>query len=109
VRDLPFWPRLVLAPVIALGVFSLTYHLVFWFFWRFLFGEEVWPWPQWSLWLLVGVPTVLAIAAALFVIVAKLDTRNVWTAVGIGLLALFGLLGYGTQVWNLMFKLGFVP
>jgi type VI protein secretion system component VasK len=108
-RRLPIWARLASAPIIALGTFCLAYHLVFWFFWRFLFGEEVWPWPPWSVWLLVSVPAVLAIAATVFLIAAKVKTPNLWIALGIALLAVFGLLAYGTQVWKLMFKLGFAP
>jgi hypothetical protein len=108
-RHLPIWARLVAAPIAALGAYSLVYHFVFWFLWRFLFGEEVWPWPQWSLWLLVIVPTALALAAAAFLIVARVETKNIWIAVALGMLAVLGLFGYATEVWKLMFKLGFTP
>jgi hypothetical protein len=97
------------AVVAGLGSYCLAYHLVFWFLWRFLFGEEVWPWPQWSLRLLVILPSMAALASAGFMALAKVEKRFVWIAVGIGGLSLFGLLRYGAEVWKLMFQLGFKP
>ena len=47
-RSVPIWARLATGGVVAVGAFCLAYHLVFWFLWRFLFGEEVWPWPAWD-------------------------------------------------------------
>lgn len=108
-RSVPIWARLATGAVVAVGAFCLAYHLVFWFLWRFLFGEEVWPWPAWSLWVLVILPSVIAVAAALFVVIARITQRNMWIAFGIVALALFGLLGYGGEVWKVMFQLGFRP
>jgi hypothetical protein len=100
---------LAAAIVTALGSYCLVYHVVFWFLWRFLFGEEVWPWPQWSLWFLVVVPSASALAAAGFMIFAKVEKRTIWIAVAIGALSLFGLLRYAAEVWKVMFQLGFKP
>ena len=106
---MPIWARLVVAPVVAAGAFCLVYHFFFWFFWRFMFGEEVWPWPQWSLWILVVLPSIAALAAAVFLVFAKSDTRNVWIASGLGLASLFCLVLYAARVWKLIFELGFKP
>ena len=106
---IPFWARLATAPVIAVGTFCLLYHLVFWFLWRFLFGEEVWPWPTWSLWLLVVIPSIAALATAGFIFFAKAKKKHIWIAVGVGLLSLFGLIRYAAEVWKVMFQLGFRP
>lgn len=108
-RRVPIWVRLLAALVAALGTFSLTYHLVFWFLWRFLFGEEVWPWPQWSLWCLVMVPTVAALSSAIFLVLAKVERRPLWVAAGIVALSIFGLVRYASEVWKVMFQLGFKP
>ena len=109
VPKVPIWARLVVAPVLAIGVFCLVYHFFFWFFWRFFFGEDVWPWPQWSLWLLVVTASAAALAVVAFALLAKPDKRNTWIAVGIVLLSLFGLIRYAAQVIKLMFQLGFKP
>ena len=101
--------RLLVAAVAALGSFCLVYHLVFWFFWRFLFGEEVWPWPQWSLWILVVLPSATAFASAVFYLFAVQTKRNLWIAVGIGGLSLFGLVRYAAEVWKCLFHFGFKP
>ncbi len=108
-RRVSTWMRAVAAVVVALGTFCLAYHLVFWFLWRFLFGEEVWPWPPWSLWILVVLPSIIALAAAVFLLFARLTRRNTWISVGIGALALFGLFRYVAEAWKLMFRLGFKP
>jgi hypothetical protein len=105
----PIWIRLLAAPICAVGVFCLVYHFFFWFFWRFLFGEEVWPWPQWSLWVLVCMPSIAALAAAGVAVLARLEKRNTWIVGGIGLLSLFGLVRYAAEVWKVMFQLGFKP
>ena len=105
----PIWARLVTAPIFAIGSFCLVYHFVFWFLWRFLFGEEVWPWPQWSLWLLMLMPSLAAVAVVVFALIAKLDKKMVWVAAAVGLLSLFGLIRYAAQVWKLIFQLGFKP
>jgi hypothetical protein len=106
---MPVWARLAAAPVVAIGSFCLIYHFFFWFFWRFLFGEEVWPWPQWSLWVLVIIPGICAIAAAVFLCAVRATKRNTWIAVGVGALSLFGLIRYAAEVWKVMFQLGFKP
>ena len=108
-RNVAAWMRVISGVVAALGSYCLAYHLVFWFLWRFLFGEDVWPWPRWSLWLLVIPPSAAALASAGFMVLAKVEKRNVWIAVGIGGLSLFGLFWYGAEVWKLMFQLGFKP
>jgi len=108
-QKVPTWTRALAAVVSALGTYCLIYHLVFYSLWRFLFGEDVWPWPQWSLWLLVIVPSVAALASAVFIIFAKVVRRNIWTAAAIGVLSLFGLFGYAAEVHKLMFQLGFQP
>ena len=108
-KKVPIWARAAAALVAALGSFCLAYHLVFWFLWRFLFGEDVWPWPQWSLWLLVIIPSLVALASAGFMIFARVEKRHIWIAVGIGVLSLFGLFRYAAEVWKVMFQLGFKP
>ena len=108
-RKVPIWARAATAFVAALGSFCLAYHLVFWFLWRFLFGEEVWPWPQWSLWILVILPSLAALAAAGFMILGRAEKRSLWIAVGIGVLSIFGLFRYAGEVWKVMFQLGFKP
>jgi ABC-type branched-subunit amino acid transport system permease subunit len=105
----PSWIRAAAAVVVAAGAYCLTYHLVFYSLWRFLFGEEVWPWPQWSLWLLIILPGVVALTAAVFMLLAKLTTRNTWIAVAMMILALVGLVQYAAEVWKVMFRLGFRP
>jgi len=101
--------RAMVAVLTALGAYCLAYHLVFWFMWRFLFGEEVWPWPQWSLWILVVLPGVVASAASVFLLFTRITKRNLWIAVGIGVISLFGLFRYAAEVWKVMFQLGFKP
>ena len=108
-RKVPAWIRLTSAVVGALGTFCLTYHLVFWFLWRFLFGEDVWPWPQWSLWLLVILPGLVALASSVFLLFARITKRNLWIGGGITVLGLFGLLRYTAEVWKCLFQLGFKP
>jgi hypothetical protein len=108
-RKIPIWVRLVTAPVFAAGTFCLVYHFFFWFLWRFLFGEDVWPWPQWSLWVLVVMPSLAALAVVVFALFAKLEKRDTLIAAGIGVLSIFGLFRYAAQVWKLMFQLGFMP
>jgi len=101
--------RVTAAVVVTIGVYCLAYHLVFYSLWRFLFGEDVWPWPPWSLWLLVALPAVPAVAAAAFVLAARLRPRNLWLAAGLGGLSLLGLLLYAAEVWKLIVRLGFHP
>ena len=108
-RNLPIWSRLIAAVVSLLGAFCLVYHLVFWFLWRFLFGEEVWPWPQWSLWFLVILPSLAALGSCVFLLFTKLTKRNLLIAGGIVTLSLFGLLRYAAEVWKCLFQLGFKP
>jgi hypothetical protein len=109
-RGLRWWlARAGIAIVAAIGSFCLVYHFVFWFLWRFLFGEDVWPWPQWSLWFLVVVPSLAALAAAVFLLLAKITRRNIWIAVGLCSLSLFGLLRYAGEVHKVLFQLGFRP
>ena len=108
-RRVPAWIRGAAAVVVAVGAYCLTYHLVFYSLWRFLFGEEVWPWPRWSLWLLVILPSVVALAAAVFLLLAKLTKRNTWIAAAVTTLSLVGLLRYAAEVWKVMFRLGFRP
>jgi hypothetical protein len=108
-KKVPVWARAAAAIVSALGSYCLVYHLVFWFLWRFLFGEEVWPWPRWSLWILVVLPSLASLAAAGFMLLARFEKRNIWIAVGIGGLSLFGLFRYAAEVWKVMFQLGFKP
>lgn len=108
-RKVPVWIRLATAVVAALGTFCLTYHLIFWFLWRFLFGEDVWPWPRWSLWVLVVLPTLMALASGVFLLLARVTKRHLWIAGGIALLSLFGLVRYAGEVWKCMFQLGFRP
>lgn len=101
--------RIAAAAAVSLGTFCLAYHLVFYSLWRFLFGEEVWPWPSWSLWLLVVLPAAAAVAAAAFVMAARRTPRNLWLAAALGALALLGLLAYAARVWKLIVQLGFHP
>jgi hypothetical protein len=101
--------RVAAAAVAAVGIYCLAYHSVFYSLWRFLFGEEVWPWPPWSLWVLVVLPAVAAVATAAFVLAARRSPRKLWLAAAIGALALLGLLGYGARVWKLIVQLGFHP
>jgi len=101
--------RVTAAVVVTIGVYCLAYHLVFYSLWRFLFGEDVWPWPPWSLWLLVALPAVPAVAAAAFVLAARRRPRNLWLAAGLGGLSLLGLLLYAAEVWKLIVRLGFHP
>jgi len=108
-KRVPICTRAAAALVSALGSFCLVYHLAFWFLWRFLFGEEVWPWPQWSLWLLIILPSVVALATGGFMILAKVEKRSIWIAVTIGVLSLFGLIRYAGEVWKVMLQLGFKP
>ena len=108
-RKIPAWMRVIAAAVAALGSYCLAYHLVFWFLWRFLFGEEVWPWPRWSLYLLVALPGVVALGSAGFLLIAGVTKRNIWAAVVITALSLLGLFGYAGEVWKCMFQLGFRP
>ena len=108
-QKVPAWIRAATAVVTVLGIYCLAYHMVFYCLWRFLFGEEVWPWPQWSLWLLVILPSVVALASAGFMIIAKVIRRNIWIAVCIGLLSLFGLFAYAAEVYKVIFQLGFKP
>ena len=108
-RKVPAWIRVAAAAVTALGSFCLVYHSVFWFLWRFLFGEEVWPWPQWSLWLLVILPGLVALASGVVLLLARVTKRDLWIAGGIVVLSLFGLLRYATEVWKCLFQLGFKP
>ena len=108
-RIVPAWIRVLTAVVAGLGSFCLAYHLVFWFLWRFLFGEEVWPWPQWSLWLLVILPTLIALASGVFLLFARFTKRNLWITGGIAVLSLFGLFRYAAEVWKCLFQLGFKP
>jgi hypothetical protein len=108
-KTVPIWARAAAAFVAALGSFCLFYHLVFWFLWRFLFGEDVWPWPQWSLWFLVILPTLTALASAVFMVIARFEKRSVWIAAVIGVLSIFGLIRYAGEVWKVMFQLGFKP
>ncbi len=108
-RKVPAWIRAAAAIGAALGIYCLAYHLVFYCLWRFLFGEDVWPWPTWSLWLLVILPACAALASAEFTILAKVERQNIRIAVGIGVLSLFGLLRYAAEVWKCLFQLGFRP
>jgi len=108
-QKVPAWTRALAAVVSALGTCCLVYHLVFYSLWRFLFGEDVWPWPQWSLWFLVIVPSVAALASAGFMILAKVEKRNFLIAAGIGVFSLFGLFAYAAEVHKVMFQLGFKP
>lgn len=108
-RKVPIWVRFVAAVVSLLGSFCLAYHLVFWFLWRFLFGEDVWPWPQWSLWLLVILPGLAALASCVFLLFSRFTKRDLWIAGGIAMLSLFGLLRYAAEVWKCLFQLGFKP
>jgi hypothetical protein len=101
--------RALAAMVAALGTFCLFYHLVFYSLWRFLFGEEVWPWPQWSLYLLVILPAIVALVFGGLLLFARITKRNVWIAAGIGVISLFGLFRYAAEVWKVMFQLGFKP
>ncbi len=108
-RNVRVWVRAPAAVVAALGTYCLTYHLVFYSLWRFFFGEEVWPWPRWSLYILVGLPTILALVSGGFYILARVTKRAAWIAVGIGALSLFGLLRYAAEVFKVMIQLGFRP
>ena len=108
-KKIPIWARVAAAAVTAVGSFCLVYHLVFWFLWRFLFGEEVWPWPQWSLWFLVILPGLAALASCVFLLFARFTNRNLWMAGGIVVLSLFGLFRSTTVVWKCLFQLGFKP
>jgi len=108
-RKVSIWIRVAAATTSALGAFCLAYHMVFYSLWRFLFGEEVWPWPPWSLWLLVILPMSIALAAAGFFLFARVAKRNLWIAGGIGVLCLFGLIRYAGEVWKCLFQLGFRP
>jgi hypothetical protein len=101
--------RAIAAVVAAVGTFCLTYHLLFYGLWRFLFGKEVWPWPLWGRWVLVVIPALFAIASAVFFAAARLDRRNSWIAGVISALAVYGLLRYGGEVWKVLFELGFRP
>lgn len=93
----------------AAGIFCLAYRTIFFILWRFLFGEEVWPWPAWSLWVLVILPSVLGLAAALFMTMAPVRKAMVGAAAALLALAGLGLLGYAPQVWKLIVTLGFHP
>jgi len=108
-RKIPAWMRVIAAAAAALGSYCLAYHLVFWFSWRFLFGEDVWPWPQWSLWLLVILSGLVALASGVFLLFARFTKRNLWIGGGITVLGLFGLLRYAAEVWKCLFQLGFKP
>ena len=54
-----------------------------------------------------GSPAILT--AAVFLLLAKLTTRNAWIAAAITSLALVGLVQYAAEVWKVMFQLGFRP
>jgi hypothetical protein len=101
--------RAIAAIVTVLGLFCLVYHLLFYALWRFLFGEEVWPWPGWSLVLLVALPAAAAFAGALFMAIARLTARNSWIGGALVILSLFGLVAYAGRVWKLIVQLGFHP
>lgn len=101
--------RVVAAVVCGAGTFCLTYHLTFYSLWRFFFGEEVWPWPQWSLILLVTLPAVAALTVCGFLIVAAPGGKNGWIAGIVGALSIFGLIRYASEVWKVMVELGFRP
>lgn len=101
--------RAIAALIAAVGVFCLAYHLIFYLLWRLLFGEEVWPWPQWSLLVLVILPAAAAIASGVFMLVAPFTRRHISIAAAIGGLSLIGLFGYAARVWKLIFELGFRP
>lgn len=101
--------RAVAAVIAAIGTYCLAYHLLFYGFWRFLFGKEVWPWPLWGRWVLVLVPGACAVAAAAFFVTAELGRRNSWIAGLISALSVYGLLRYAGEVWKVMFELGFRP
>ncbi len=101
--------RAAAAVTVALGLFCLAYHLLFYLMWRFLFGEEVWPWPLLSLVLLIALPAAAAVAGAIFTALARLTTRNVWIGGALAALSLLGLLAYAGRVWKLIFQLGFHP
>jgi hypothetical protein len=101
--------RIAAGLVCGLGTFCLVYHLTFYSLWRFLFGEEVWPWPQWSLVLLVAVPAVAALVACIFLLVAAPTTKHAWIAAVVASLSIFGLIRYTGEVWKVMIELGFRP
>lgn len=101
--------RWTAAVVGGTGAFCLVYHLVFYLLWRFLFGEEVWPWPRWSLYFLVIVPAVSAVMTVAFYLGAGITRKNLWIAAAIGALSLFGLFGFAAEVWKVMVQLGFHP
>jgi hypothetical protein len=101
--------RCLAALVAGLGTYCLAYHLVFFSLWRFLFGEEVWPWPRWSLYLLVFLPAILSVMAFVFLLVAGVNRKNLWIAAVVCGLSLLGLIGYAGEVWKVMIDLGFHP
>jgi hypothetical protein len=101
--------RCAAAVVVGAGSFCLAYHLVFFSMWRFLFGEEVWPWPEWSLYLLIILPAMVATVAVVFILAAGINTKNLWIAATVGAISLLGLFGYAGEVWKVMIDLGFHP
>ena len=101
--------RIGAAVVCGVGTFCLIYHLTFYSLWRFFFGEEVWPWPQWSLMLLIAVPAAAAFVVCGFLLVAAPSGKNGWIAGIVGALSIFGLIRYATEVWKVMIELGFRP
>jgi hypothetical protein len=101
--------RCLAAVVAGVGTYCLAYHVVFFSLWRFLFGEEVWPWPEWSLYLLVILPAMVAVTAVVFFLVAGINRMNLLIAAVVCGLSLLGLFGYAGEVWKVMIKLGFHP
>jgi hypothetical protein len=101
--------RCAAAVVVGAGSFCLAYHLVFFSMWRFLFGEEVWPWPEWSLYLLIILPAMVATVAVVFILAAGINKKNLWIAATVGAISLLGLFGYAGEVWKVMIDLGFHP
>jgi hypothetical protein len=99
-----------LAAVVAgVGTYCLAYHVLFFSLWRFLFGEEVWPWPEGSLYLLVILPAMVAVTAVVFFLVSGINRKNLWIAAVVFGLSLLGLFGYAGEVWKVMIKLEFYP
>jgi len=101
--------RAILGAVTAPGIFCFCYHLLFYLFWRLLFGEEVWPWPQWSRILLLVAALAGGGAAAAFVAFAHLEGRRLYGAALLVLVSIYSLFAYTLEVKDCLFRLGFAP
>jgi hypothetical protein len=95
-------------PVLC-GMYCATYHWLFYALWALVFGDSVWPWPRWSLYMLVVVPGAAAAGAWLYVLFAPCRGRSAVILVVLVAVSTTGLVLYASQVVKCMFQLGFAP